>query len=164
MGMTACRECGESISSKAEACPKCGAPNKAKPTQVGCGTVIFLSFAALVGVGALMDSPPPPQDTPAMVEQKERDRQIVRQKLWIEHTQGLVRAKLKDPGSADFQDVYIKRRESDGVMFTCGRVNSKNGFGGFTGFQGFISAGTDDLTFIEEQTADFSAAWNKFCL
>lgn len=37
MAMTKCRECGAEVSTKAEACPKCGAKRKA---NAGCGTLI----------------------------------------------------------------------------------------------------------------------------
>src|SRR5690348_11696485 len=43
MAMTKCRECGAEVSTKAEACPKCGAKRKA---NTGCG--------ALIGVGVLI--------------------------------------------------------------------------------------------------------------
>jgi hypothetical protein len=52
----------------------------------------------------------------------------------VAHAQNAVRAKLRDPGSAQFG--YIKPGKP-GVM--CGRVNSKNGFGGYAGSQQFVA-------------------------
>jgi hypothetical protein len=40
-------------------------------------------------------------------------------------------ANLKDPESAKISD--MRRVESNGASFVCGRVNSKNSFGGYTG-------------------------------
>lgn len=62
MAMTKCRECGAEISTKAEACPKCGARRKG---QVGAGSILGVLFLivvvlALVGqcsVGTLPQTP-----------------------------------------------------------------------------------------------------------
>lgn len=73
-----------------------------------------------------------------------------------------VRAKLKDPGSAEFKDVYFNRG-GDGIPMTCGQVNGKNSFGGRNGYQRFISSGSSELTFLEEEVSDFVIVWNRFC-
>lgn len=52
-----------------------------------------------------------------------------------------VRAALKDPDSAQFQDVRTVAGP-DGVKRTCGRVNAKNAFGGYTGPKPFAVQGT----------------------
>lgn len=44
---------------------------------------------------------------------------------------------LKDPASATYSDVVVSTRE-DRKGLVCGRVNSKNGFGGYTGLSWFI--------------------------
>ena len=51
MAMTKCRECGAEVSTKAEACPSCGAKLKSRS---GCGTLVaaaFLIIVALVFIG-----------------------------------------------------------------------------------------------------------------
>ena len=53
MAMTNCKECGSEISTKAEACPKCGA--KVRRTSVaawGCLIIVAL-FAILAAIGAI---------------------------------------------------------------------------------------------------------------
>lgn len=50
MAMTKCRECGSEISTKAEACPKCGAKRK---SQTGCGTLIMASVVGLIVLAAI---------------------------------------------------------------------------------------------------------------
>lgn len=81
---------------------------------------------------------------------------------WMQKGMEAAKAKLKDPSSAQFRGVYFNQG-ADGIPMTCGEVNSKNSFGGYGGFQKFVSAGKSDLTFLEEQVADFSTVWNRFC-
>ena len=81
---------------------------------------------------------------------------------WMDKGMASAKAKLKDPGSAQFRGVYY-HSGSDGIPVTCGEVNSKNSFGGYGGYQKFISAGSADLTFLEEQVADFYNLWNTLC-
>lgn len=88
-----------------------------------------------------------------------------RQATWIARGQEAVKAKLKDPGSAEFRDVYFNRGK-DGLPVTCGEVNSKNSFGGFSGHQKFVSAGKTELTYLEEQMAagEFAKVWSTLCV
>lgn len=54
MAMQQCKECGNEVSSKAAACPQCGAPVKKKTSPVawGCLTLILL-FVGLAIIGSL---------------------------------------------------------------------------------------------------------------
>ncbi len=88
--------------------------------------------------------------------------QRAREFAWIEKGKESVREKLKDPDSAQFEDVFFNRGEDD-LPITCGKVNSKNSFGGYNGFQRFLSAGSSELTYLEEQVQDFGVVWKKFC-
>lgn len=59
MALSKCKECGKEISTKADRCPHCGAPQK--PKQYGCGTLILLVL--VVGIfasifGSTNDSDP----------------------------------------------------------------------------------------------------------
>jgi hypothetical protein len=83
---------------------------------------------------------------------------------WTERGKDAVRAKLKDPDSAQFQNVRFHENK-DGVPMTCGEVNSKNSFGGYGGFQKFVSAGREELTFLSEQmdNREFAKVWNQMC-
>ena len=89
---------------------------------------------------------------------KSRDVQRI---AWMDRGMEMVRSKLKDGDSAKFRGVFF----SDGgsVPVSCGEVNAKNSFGGYGGFQRFVSAGSRDLTFLEEQVADFHTVWAQFC-
>ena len=50
MALIKCGECGNQISKSAESCPSCGAPNKSKRKETGCGTVIL---AVILAFGVL---------------------------------------------------------------------------------------------------------------
>lgn len=81
---------------------------------------------------------------------------------WMDKGKQAAKSKLKDPSSAQFRNVYF-HQGAKGVPMTCGEVNSKNSFGGYGGYQKFVSAGKPELTFLQEQVADFSKVWNSFC-
>ncbi|MBT0664731.1 hypothetical protein KI809_10510 [Geobacter pelophilus] len=82
--------------------------------------------------------------------------------VWIDKGKVSVKAKLKDPESVKFRNVYF-HKGVDGIPMTCGEVNSKNGYGGKSGFQKFISGGKADLTYLQEQVKDFDIIWQRFC-
>jgi hypothetical protein len=74
-----------------------------------------------------------------------------------------VKAELKDPDSAQFKDVA--GHEVEGAFIVCGRVNSKNGFGGYTGFKEFITVpGLTIIRGMEGITDEvFVGTWNRLC-
>ena len=51
MALKKCRECGNEISTKAAACPNCGAPGKKqkKPTSLLTWVVVVLIVGAVIG-------------------------------------------------------------------------------------------------------------------
>jgi uncharacterized paraquat-inducible protein A len=55
MAMQKCKECGNEVSSKAAACPKCGAPVEKKTSWVawGCLTLVIL-LVGLAIIGSLI--------------------------------------------------------------------------------------------------------------
>lgn len=65
----------------------------------------------------------------------------------IKTAQAMVASKLKDPESARFSDSFIYRRSDPYIQYTtlCGKVNSKNSFGGYTGAMRYSAT----LTFSE---------------
>ena len=73
-----------------------------------------------------------------------------------------VSASLKDPASAQYEDVTYRKRR--GLNVLCGRVNAKNSFGGYTGFRQFIAV--NSLVQIHDvgQRGRWSATWNDLCL
>ena len=74
-----------------------------------------------------------------------------------------VKSRLKDPDSAQFQNVRFY--SGSGQPVTCGEVNGKNGFGGYNGFVQFVASGAlvflaSDMTNSEE----WAKSWNRFCV
>lgn len=91
---------------------------------------------------------------------------VGKQQLWIVKSHDAIKARLRDPGSADFRNSRFYSGGSAPVV--CGEVNSKNGFGGYSGFQRFIAAGdVSDLAFL---ASDFAAGdsidnvWKQLCV
>jgi hypothetical protein len=133
-----------------------------KPTSKAQHLKAIASIAGFVGLGiagvllaARMFTPGAPD--PVADEQS-------RQAIWVARGQEAVKAKLKDPGSAQFRAVFFNRGK-DGLPVTCGEVNSKNSFGGYSGHQKFVSAGKPERTYLEEQMAagEFAKVWNTLC-
>lgn len=79
--------------------------------------------------------------------------------LMIIRAQREVRALLKDPDSAKFGAIHVRRSPA---LVACGTVNSRNSFGGMTGAQRFVS-GT--VTALEEQMkpGEMDQLWQKVC-
>lgn len=85
----------------------------------------------------------------------------VKRVAWMDRGMQMVRSALKDGDSAKFRGVFFSDEGS--VPTACGEVNAKNSFGGYGGFQRFLSAGSRELTLLEEQVSDFDVVWTKFC-
>lgn len=98
---------------------------------------------------------------PASAKPSEEDIQFS-QMRWIVLGEEAVTARLRDPGSSSFRNIFFSRGK-DKIPMTCGQVNSKNGFGGYTGYQSFVSAGQADLTFLEHEVTDFQVIWKRYC-
>lgn len=70
-------------------------------------------------------------------------------------TKELVKSKLKDPASAQFQN----------VKENCGEVNSKNSYGGYVGFKRYVSL--DGSVIMESDDLDpliFELGWTAYCV
>lgn len=83
--------------------------------------------------------------------------------IWMLKAQEDIRKALKDGDSAKFEGVFVHRYQ--GAPLVCGKVNSKNSFGGFTGFQRFIYMGEAMPVVMEEnmKAGEFPKSWNTFC-
>lgn len=58
MALTKCRECGHEISTKAAACPKCGAGRKVSEGPSGCFIFVLLTIGFFVWYSAFVYEPP----------------------------------------------------------------------------------------------------------
>lgn len=136
---------------------------KTVPTWLGL-SIIVVAVWLVFRIGGGDGSPSSPSRAYSSSASSTAADERTKEAVWTERGKDAVRAKLKDPDSAQFRSVFF-RRGPDGVPVACGEVNSKNSFGGYGGFQKFISAGKAELTFLEEEMADgeFAPAWNRFC-
>lgn len=81
--------------------------------------------------------------------------------LWIEENQQLLLERLKDPASAEFSDEYVSYKSGSPVV--CGKVKSKNSFGGYTGSKRYMGAGKSIGAFTEDDTDEFAEVWDAAC-
>jgi hypothetical protein len=56
MALTVCKECGNQVSTKADACPHCGAKQKRRISTLGCLGMVVIFFLVLGVIGALVSS------------------------------------------------------------------------------------------------------------
>lgn len=95
-------------------------------------------------------------DQPDEARQEENARQNV-----IYYGQKVARNALKDPDSAKFHGLTVVKK--DGSYALCGKVNSKNSFGGYTGNQLFLVVGKKAVFQHELKHNVFAGVWNQFC-
>lgn len=155
MSLMKCKECGAEISNTAKSCPSCGAVQKKGRSALKW---VFWITTFLVFIAVFSDDGRNSSSTQGSSDASEREKEDV----WMVKGQEAVRAKLKDGESARFEGVFFHRGQ-DGMPMTCGKVNSKNSLGAYGGYQRFVSAGREDLTFLEEEVTDFQEVWNRLC-
>lgn len=80
----------------------------------------------------------------------------------VRDAQAMVRARLKDPESAEFSNVTVAQHGD--TVATCGYVNAKNSFGGFTGKKSFLVVGSLAATEDDLEPGVFTAMWNRVCV
>lgn len=73
-----------------------------------------------------------------------------------------LKEKLTDPGSAKFRRVTV-HRQSSGTKVVCGEVNAKNRAGGYNGYVRFVSLGTTEYTYLEQEVEDMNSLWREVC-
>jgi hypothetical protein len=123
-------------------CGACAQPNNSETTQADAGSA-----------GSETSSSDKPDYSDAG-----------KQVAWIERGKEAIKAKLRDPDSAQFRDV--KFHSGGGVPLACGEVNANNGFGGKAGYERFVAAG-DSLAVLESEmtsSTEMDQVWNKMCV
>lgn len=165
MALKKCKECGGQVSTSAKVCPSCGAKAPRKTSIFAW--MVLLTFLVIIWESFNNDvSPESGNRKTIKTDEVQSERHVTEQKgrkfLWLEKGKEAVLARLKDPDSAKFQNVYFNRSKAD-IPVACGQVNSKNSMGGYTGFKHFISAGSPDRTWLENEVKDFENLWNQLC-
>jgi len=85
---------------------------------------------------------------------------------WIAKSEDAVKARLKDPSSAEFRNVTAHRYADMTAPVVCGEVNARNDFGGYTGMQPFIAMGDGPVPPIlasDMAEGEFVKTWNTLC-
>ena len=70
---------------------------------------------------------------------------------------------LRDPYSAVFSDEALYASDDPPAHALCGRLNSKNAFGGYVGTAGFISTTTGLVRLQASEPDGFGTLWAMFC-
>lgn len=118
----------------------------------GCATG-GLSPAKRLSDNALIEVHVHAMNTEEFISKGNSEREAVRQALRN------LAGGLKDPDSAKFRNVAIKRYE--GLRIVCGEVNAKNSYGAYTGFKKFAAGPTESsIESTDSRYAHIDAAAN----
>jgi len=104
-------------------------------------------------------SKPKQKEKPVKAQSNYNDRS--KQYSWNTLNQKLIAARMKDPDSVKFKDVFFS--DKFGAPATCGSVNAKNIFGAYSGFERFIGLGSTMGPFLESDVSDFNKLWRQIC-
>ena len=93
-----------------------------------------------------------------------RDNNTPNEATYIVMAQNEIKARLKDPDSAEFRNVKMHMTTALGpeTPATCGEVNANNSFGGKTGYQRFVSGGATVLE-SDMESSEFENVWSTLC-
>ena len=150
MALVKCRECGTEISSKANACPKCGIA--IKHTSLLAKVVLALilicfGFAILGQFSSGTSSSPQPEQTPE--EKAKKDREYAQYGAAVAAADSLKKS-LRDPDSLKFDSMRV----SEDAKVICAEYRAKNGFGGMN---------RAILVFVDGEGSEDKKVWNKNC-
>ncbi len=121
MAIRKCRECGGTVSSKAAACPSCGAPVKKQTSiiRTGCGCLlIIISGAAMVAFLAKGNLPQPNgAEAPHSESQTPRagDGVVITTEMWLSVDESTHKESLKLVTAND--EVGLEQMERQGRIF-----------------------------------------------
>lgn len=156
-----CKHCGHRFSEE-EYKPKAATPQTSSKTGTwGCAVVVV----ALIGLLSLAGGDEEDAAGAGASNSASEDplADVGNQQIWIVKSHDGIRARMKDPDSAEFRN---SRFYSGGpAPAVCGEVNAKNSFGGFTGFERFIASGEDTAFVASDSTpSEFQTAWDQLCV
>lgn len=123
MGMFTCKECGNSISNKADACPHCGA--RIRRTSFTTWAVTFIIGVSIV-MGIAANNSPSPAPTPLTESERAAKAAI---ELRFQKT-AIVAAKIKQALREPDSVVWDEILSDDAADTICLQYRARNGFGG----------------------------------
>lgn len=152
MALINCKECGEKISKKAEACPKCGAKQPKRRGIIGwIGLIGFSGFIVYsCGIGQppktdIAQSKPPKVETPKDIALGNATMAAMR-----------LKASMKDPSS--FKVLQALMMDD---LTACIEYTAKNSFGALTRSNAVLPNGGNK--FITDNDPSFNALDKKLC-
>lgn len=159
MAMTKCKECGNEISTKADACPKRGA----KQPATGCLTwvvagFLFLVVATMVSNLGNKDTSPGEGGRPkkAAVEKSPEEIAIEKGTATAAVAAKSLRDAMRNPDSLVLEKALVM--DSGAV---CIEYRAQNGFGGMNRASAVVPPGTAKL--LNGDAPGFDKSWNKNC-
>lgn len=148
MAMVKCKECGNEISSKAEACPSCGVKRKKTSTLTWIVGGLF-ALVVFGGVFGSVSNSPTPARSPA---QQKHDADVQRAAIGAK----AIKETLRNPDSLQLESALVM---ASGAV--CYEYRAQNGFGGINVENAVLSG--DDKTFLSSSMDGFAVAWNSHC-
>ncbi|MFZ3088021.1 MAG: zinc-ribbon domain-containing protein [Methylotenera sp.] len=131
MALSKCKECGKEVSSKAEACPHCGAPIKKQQKQYGCGTLILLGIIVMVLISVFSSNDTSTSSVPKTPEEIRKAEIEKHFSAWDGSHRGLtevIKKSMNDPNSYEHEKTVFWDKGDHLIVKTTFR--GKNAFGG----------------------------------
>lgn len=159
MALIKCKECGNEISTKAEACPKCGV--RITPEKMGCGKTVVVAFLGIVIIAAMSSIFSPSSDSSAAKQEPQTPEQVAAKKKEDEAVQramiGAMTLKktMRDPDSFKLESALV----IDGSGVVCYDYRARNGFGGMNAGHAVFTT----KTFKTNDMDGFTRLWNREC-
>ncbi|MBI1327862.1 MAG: hypothetical protein GC136_09505 [Alphaproteobacteria bacterium] len=147
MALIKCHECNNEISSKAKACPKCGA----KPKRTGFFGWLFIIFVLIVFVSEMMNppgKPATPESKPVAKQEKSPEEKMRDTKVVFYGNS--IKANSRDPKSLEWITILANQ---DGSTI-CFKYRGRNGLGGIS---------VQNTVIVKDSLQKASNAWNQHC-
>jgi hypothetical protein len=148
--MVKCKECATEVSSKAEKCPKCGAPVKKRTGCLAATAAVAFVFIVVAWVAGTV-APPDETSAPASTGPQSTDK-ATRAQVFV----GVIKKSLRNPAS--FDPIQVLVTDAGAV---CVEYGAENGFGGMAIEKAVMNAAQSKAANSSE--SGFQAIWNAEC-
>jgi len=144
MALTACKDCGKSMSKNAKQCPACGAPAP-KKTGIVAGTFAALLLGSIIyGIAqsTFNPAPPPPPKTAAELQKETEFQDVVA-------TLKALRSQMKNPASFQLENAFKTAAGDLCIMYR--------------GTNSFNAVVSNHLVVKDGKPSDTADQWNRRC-
>jgi hypothetical protein len=154
MALRPCAECGAKISTKAVACPSCGAKPKKSMGFLPWGIGIIVAILLIANAPDNKKATGEPAPTPLTAEQEAaKTKAALESNARFVNTAATLRAiknRLREPKSVEWIDISASQ---DGKV-VCLTYRARNGFGGMN---------VEHAAMAKDTISNSRGAWNKNC-